>query len=128
MILHIPPPNYVQIKKHFPTADLNNGTVFTYFPDIYIKGHIQPHLLIHEQTHLNQQEKIGVIEWWKKYFNDPDFRISQEIEAYHNQYKYNPAIINEIARDLSSSLYGSIINYKSAMASIKYGSRIINGQ
>jgi len=121
MIKHTPPPNYNEIKKHFPSADFNNGTVFTYFPDIYIRSHPQSHLLVHENTHLRQQQRISPVVWWEKYFSDMYFRLSQEVEAYHNQYLYNKEILNEIARDLSSPLYGSICTYKQALALIKNG-------
>jgi len=130
MMKHTPPPNYALIRKHFPNADFKNGIVFTYFPDIYIKGHIQPHLLVHEQTHLAQQSSLfeKPDSWWEKYISDKDFRIQMEIEAYHNQYKHSPSLLHQLASDLSSPLYGSTISYKDASASIKYGSRIINGQ
>lgn len=123
MIKHTPPPNYKEIRKHFPNADFNNGIVFTYFPNIYIKGHIYEDLLVHEQTHLKQQNSLFETpdSWWKKYIEDPKFRIQMEIEAYHNQYKCNPSLLNKLARDLSSALYGNLIDYKLAEHYIKHG-------
>jgi len=121
MTKHTPPPNYSQICKYFPTADFYKGTVFTYYPNIYMQGHPQSHLLVHEQTHLRQQKKITPELWWEKYFSDKNFRLAQEVEAYHNQYKSNPGILFEIARDLSSPLYNNIVDYKKALILIKNG-------
>lgn len=123
MIKHTPPPNYALIKKHFPDADFNEGIVFTYFPNIYIKGHPLGDILVHEQTHLAQQSSLFETpeSWWEKYISNLDFRLQQEVEAYHNQYKHYPSLLHKLASDLSSSLYGSIISYKDATTRIKHG-------
>lgn len=122
MIKHTLPPNYKEIQKHFPSANFYTGTVFTYFPDIYIKGHIYEDLLVHEQTHLKQQNSLFQTpeKWWKQYYTSPKFRLEQEIEAYHNQYKCKPSLLNILARDLCSPLYGGIVTYKQAEALIKH--------
>ncbi len=87
-IIHARPPIWDECRKLFPFDE--NITVFSYYPDIYNpKGGLLPDsLIVHEQTHLKQQEEMGVEAWWRKYFDDTDFRISQEVEAYHNQYKF----------------------------------------
>lgn len=123
MIKHIPPPNYAMIKKYFPTVDFENGTVFTYAPHIYIKNHIYEDLLVHEQTHLKQQTSLfeTPISWWNKYIKDPIFRLQQEVEAYHNQYKNSPQLLHALSTDLSSPLYALHISYKEAKQLIKNG-------
>jgi len=111
-----------EYKKHF---DINEDVIFALFPDIYTNNELTPDLLIHEGTHLKQQEKIGVKEWVERYLNEPQFRLTQEIEAYKNQIH---SIKDRNARSrcriqssqfLASSLYGNIINYKEAFDILK---------
>ena len=123
------PPNYLEIIKHFDVAK-NKNVVFTYGDTLYNPncGIIQSHLIAHEKTHSRQQgDKPG--KWWNEYFVDKEFRLEQEVEAYQNQYKFycrtnkdrnlRFALLNKIARDLSSPLYKNIITYNEAMKQIK---------
>ena len=41
----------------------------------------------HESIHTRQQG-TDPDAWWSAYLTDPDFRLSQEIEAYGEQYQY----------------------------------------
>lgn len=116
------PPNYQDIKMILvPGA----RTVFTYGKTMYIQDNppenITEELIAHEETHSRQQKNPR--EWWERYLVDTKFRLEQEIEAYHNQYvhfkdrhKWNKVdvLLNEIARDLSSPMYGGIISYDDA--------------
>ena len=124
------PPNFDEIEEHFGSIPVT--VVFTYGDTIYAPGHgdISDHLMIHESTHMAQQE--GDPEsWWKKYLEDPFFRLEQEIEAYHAQYKYYSRIqkdrnkrlrfLHRISVDLSSTIYGGIVGYRQAMQLIKKG-------
>src|SRR5258708_5588964 len=84
-----PPPNIEDIRKVFP--DLQKGTVFTYgdtiyAPDIYSEAQIESHIHVHEDVHARQQQNPE--EWWAKYLSDPNFRLSQELEAYGEQFRY----------------------------------------
>ena len=121
IIKNIPPPNYEEIRKHFPNADFDNGTLFTYGDTCYCKN-ITPDLIIHEQTHIEQQ--VNPKEWWERYFTDVDFRLSQEIEAYHNQSEWIKKNIKDrnkrfkmlikICYDISGSLYNNLISFNKA--------------
>lgn len=123
-----PPPNYKEIKKHFPNADFYKGTLFTYGDTCYCKN-ITPDLIVHEETHSRQQ--VNPKKWWRRYFSDPEFRLSQEIEAYHNQWKWVEKnvkdrnakfkILHKISQDLSGSLYGNIISFGEAQRRIIRG-------
>jgi hypothetical protein len=88
-------------------------------------------LLIHESIHSSQQEgneTIGKL-WWQKYLQDSEFRASQELEAYAAQYGFIKVQIKdrnrqdkhlrELAKMLSSKMYGSIISFSEAMKAIK---------
>jgi len=124
-IEHRPPPNYEEIKKHFPTADYEKGTLFTYGDTCYCKT-ITPDLVIHEETHTRQQTNPE--EWWAKYFTDVDFRLSQELEAYQNQYRWAKKnfkdrnqlakLLHHIVSDLSGKIYGEVISFHEAKKQI----------
>jgi hypothetical protein len=47
-------------------------------------------LILHEMIHLEQQNYtiLGAIKWWFKYRKDTQFRLSQEVVAYGEQFKY----------------------------------------
>lgn len=87
-ISHLPPPIYKQAKEKFGVDFYKRG-VFTYGDTIYFaKGNLTPDIIVHEMKHMKQQVNVGGPEnWWKKYFEDEEFRLSQEIEAYQAQYK-----------------------------------------
>lgn len=124
------PPNIEEIKKVFNLDGIQS--VFAYNGVIYnpYKGEIDKHLFAHESTHFKQQEESGGSEnWWNYYLSDKDFRLSQEVEAYHNQYKSflesnkdrndQDKFLTHIAKDLSSKMYGNIISYSEAKKLIK---------
>ncbi len=116
------PPNIEKIRARFK---LHKGIIFTYGDTIYNpdRGFIDTALEIHEATHTKQQGE-DIDGWWDKYMKDDNFRLSQEIEAYRNQYeKMRKNIkdpykleqrLNLIATDLSSEMYGNIISFEDA--------------
>ena len=123
------PPNIEEIKKHF---NLRSDVIFTYGDTLYTPsgGYINKPLMLHEETHSRQQAEMGVDKWWKKYIEDVDFRLEQELEAYKNQInafnknnKKNRVkcvmFLNDIARDLSGGLYGNIISFEEAIIKLK---------
>jgi len=109
--------------------DISPRTVFTYGDTIYKSPNceISPDLLAHEQVHSIQQERMGKDLWWKTYLVNPEFRLSQEVPAYQEQYKHfkgnnretNAKFLHKIASDLSGKTYGNIINYYKALKIIK---------
>jgi len=129
-IEHKRPPNYLEIIKHFPTVANKQGVIFTYGDILYAPNvhSISHDLMKHEETHQRQQEKMGKDIWWDRYFNEPEFRLSQELEAYRNQYKYTQInygrklrreVLKNISKDLSSSIYGNLITKVKATQLIK---------
>jgi len=119
-------PLFKQAQKKFKVT---LGTIFTYDDTIYTGNDLPFHLIAHEITHVFQQQKIGADEWWKKYFADKKFRLKQELEAYHNQYECQKRLdvakadilLNSLAQDLSSELYGEIIDFYEAKEQIARG-------
>lgn len=115
-----------QYKAKFP--GINGHTIFAYSPDIYTDYKLTSDLLIHENTHLKQQEEIGLDLWVEKFLNDPQFRLDMEIEAYKKQ--LNSILDSKKRRDmtlvcaenLSSDLYDNIISLSEAFdILIKHG-------
>ena len=128
------PPNIKDIEARFGV--LPQGVIFTYGDILYRPydvGFIDQPLMVHEETHTKQQGD-SPDKWWVKYLSDDNFRLSQEIEAYQNQYKEMKVVykdrnkvflgLNKIAKDLSSSIYGNVISFEDAIKIIR-GERVI---
>ncbi len=121
-------PNLLKVARkldvHFRDLD---RTVFAYGDTIYSDFPISSNLLAHELTHIFQQIKMGADIWWEKYLKNKKFRLSQEVEAYQQQYKViensdsdNASYyLDKLARDLSGKLYGFIVSYDEAVKLIK---------
>ena len=90
---------------------------------IYTKHKLPEHLLEHEKVHIKQQRNkfIGLI-WWIRYTFSVKFRLSQEIEAFKKQYEIlsTKESLYNIAKILSSGMYGNIISFKEALNKIKH--------
>ena len=78
--------------------------------------------MAHEQTHTKQQGD-DIDGWWDRYLSDFEFRLNQEVEAYHNQYmflldNYNRkdrrVILSQISKDLASPIYGNLVTKEKA--------------
>lgn len=121
------PPNFEKIREKF---DPPRNTVFAYGDTIFAPDgvNLSEDLIVHESVHCKQQG--GDIDgWWKRYMEDEQFRLSQEVEAYREQYKFfkkhskdrnsHARFIHRIAGDLCSGMYGSIISYSEAINKIK---------
>ena len=139
------PPNIEKIKFHMGaeyTRQIEDFSVavpvFTFYPYIYVPtGHELPYdLVAHETTHLRQQEHMTPEVWWDKWLNDTNFRIEQEVEAYANQlhaFDAAPARIRrhmkeQLAADLSSAAYGSVIELAVAESRIRHAVKSIKYQ
>lgn len=106
-----------------------DGIIFTYGTEIHTKFQLPEHLIIHEMTHVDQQLAMGVDKWWHKYFENPDFRLTQELEAYQRQYKWAKSnikdrtevfnILEHCVKCLSGKMYGNLINSTVARMLIK---------
>ena len=117
------PPNIKKIKKYF---NVPKNAVFTYGDTIYNpnKAIIDEHLEKHEEVHTKQHgnDPSG---WWERYFQDKEFRLSQEAAAYRVQYQSAKNVVRDrewlnkylhkMAFDLSSHMYGNIISHQDAV-------------
>lgn len=131
-IIYDYPPNYEQIKDAF-SIEHNPGVIFTYGDALYVPGGeripIDKPLMKHEETHARQQKKIGIDEWWDQFLGDRNFRLSQELEAYREQYRAMAGIplekrigyLDHICKSLSGAMYGNMLTYDEAKAVITEG-------
>ena len=125
-IIHQRPPNYKELKEKFEFDD--KITVFAYGDKLYNPSRLRIPIdvMVHEKVHQRQQEEIGVEVWWRKYLDDVEFRLSQEMEAYRTQYgfvrsKYGERedYLGKLADVLCSPVYGNIINKEQALNGIR---------
>lgn len=121
------PPNWDKLVELY-NAEWG-PTVVTYGDTIYSAHELSPDLIAHERVHVEQQTKMGAEMWWDMFYQSPQFRLEQELEAYRAQYRFlktqtkNRNLLAQklakIATDLSSYRYGNIISYPQALAAIK---------
>lgn len=128
IISHEYPPDkiYKKAKKQFGDSIINfeKGTTFTIGSTIHCVVRPPKDLLAHELTHVRQQTAMGWKKWWRRYFKDVEFRYSQEIEAYRNQYNWIKNNVKDrnsqskylvfYARSLSGKLYGNLKTFDEA--------------
>ena len=129
-IIKAQPPFLLQIvsavMKPEPT------TIFPYGNIIYNPSGlpIPQDIMIHEAVHIAQQGENPAY-WWQRYIFDKNFRLSQEIEANREQYKFickifkdrnaRVRILLKIATNMASEVYGKMISITQAMNLIKNG-------
>jgi hypothetical protein len=90
-ISHAPPPCYREAQKKFGVNFFRSGVVFTYGDTIhFFKGNLDPDLIAHESVHIKQHAAYpgGPAAWWRRYLDDGEFRLAQELEAYRAQYQF----------------------------------------
>lgn len=82
-------------------------------------------MLVHELTHLEQQERDGLDYWTKNYLNNPEYRLKQELEAYKKQLEsikdrnLKAKVTLKSALTLSSPLYGNLLTFEQAKQILK---------
>lgn len=121
------PPNIEEIREHF---DVSKDVLFCYGDTIYNPLNIKPRpdLVAHEKIHSKQQgnDPDG---WWRKYVDDPKFRVEQEAQAYGAQAKHiqkragyaaAKRAVASFADFLSSPVYGSSISRMDAYVMISH--------
>lgn len=113
-VLHLFPPNYAAINRAFKVR--GKPVIFCFGDTVYNPGRIKmpDRLLAHEAVHSRQQgtDPAG---WWDRYIIDSKFRLAQEIPAHCAEYACAPNLLDDIARRLSSALYGSLVDFAGAV-------------
>lgn len=127
-ILNNKPAVFEKIKEAFPfvTDDFwKKGVLIAYDGKIYCSKKPSQDSIVHEETHLEQQKRIGGSDiWWEKYLHEKEFRLAQELEAYGRQFRFMDKHYNnkrwiEMAKDfhiksLCSPQYGEMISVEEA--------------
>lgn len=121
------PPNIHQIRRVFP---LTGREIFAWGNIIYnpSASTLTPELLAHEEVHKVQQGN-DVEGWWDRYLVDVQFRYRQELEAHRAEFKEfcksrpnrvrKRVFLKQLARRLSSPMYGSVVTFEKARKLIK---------
>lgn len=132
------PPNYEEIVKTLTPSD---RAVFTwgdtvFAPQLAPGSELPPDLMVHEEVHEKQQGNDPE-DWWRKYLDDPDFRLEQELQAYGVQYAWVNALdvkrdgkdkfLDMIAGDLSSPMYGLHLTHAEAVSKIRNKAKEVIG-
>lgn len=127
-IVNYPPEGIYERAKEKWGVSFDN-IIFANGDKIHTKYKLSFDLIAHEEVHLRQQKEMGLDEWWNMYFENENFRLTQEIEAYQEQYRsvcLNTKDRNERARSLfhmanaiSGSNYGSMIHYSDGLQLIR---------
>ena len=123
-------PNFNKLKELFGIDE--KYAIISYGDTIYCPEEgMSKDLLQHELTHCERQNfnKQSADRWWQKYLEDKDFRLQEELIAYANQYKFcekiykdrnkRAKIMWELAKELSSSTYGNIIDFSDGLLKLK---------
>jgi hypothetical protein len=115
-------------KFFFPTADAMTLYPYIFVCPIFFRessiGEYQA-TLRHENIHLHQQYKTGLIKFLWKYLTNKEFRYQSELEAYKIDLKFycdrgeakNFAAAN-VARTLSSDLYHNMVTFQRAYSDL----------
>lgn len=123
--LYLPVKDYPYLKEFKELFSINEEEVaFPYKGKIYSNKELTEDLVEHEKVHFKQQEEMGADEWVKEYLANPSFRVKMEVEAYKHQLSLirdrnmKEAIRIQIAKALSSPMYGNVLTYKEAYSKI----------
>lgn len=129
-IINQKPPIFEEAHRYFDIDD--SATIYTWGDIIYNPASISigREYIEHESVHGRQQKEIGGPEiWWRKYFDDPVFRVNQEAEAYGRQHAYYCREVKDrnrrarhlhlLATVLSSPMYKVGMKHSDAMTAIR---------
>lgn len=120
-----PQVDFPLMEKYKEKFAITDDTIFAYGDCIYTNNALPQDILIHEMCHLNQQATVGLDNWVEQFLNDPQARLRFELEAYRVQLhtikdrNQRDRRRRESARNLSSALYGNIIDYDTAFKLLK---------
>lgn len=123
------PPLFDLISVRFNVA--GRAVFYAWGDTIYNPGGvtIPPELMAHEAVH-GRRQGSDVEGWWRRYIDDPKFRLAEEIPAHVEEYRLicqtggrherRAGLVN-VARRLSSPLYGRLISLDEAKRVIRDG-------
>lgn len=111
-----PQSEFPYFEKACKLFTIKDTTCFTYGDTYYTNfTPLSPDLMVHERHHTTQQMAMTPEVWWDKFFNDPKFRVDQEIECYKRQLasikdrEHRFRVKLHTINTLSSDMYGNCI-------------------
>ena len=127
MVVNELPPLFDEINAAFNV--LGKPVIFAFGDKIFNPEgvHIPQSLIIHEQVH-GARQGDDVEGWWRRYIDEPEFRLAEEITAH--QFEYLSLIgpnasrherrgaLKSVAKRLSGGLYGDLISPAKAKKAI----------
>lgn len=126
------PPIFDECRAKFgPAVD---RAIFSWGGTVYnpFGWRLPAQLLAHEAVHGERQIAIGIEAWWRRYLDDADFRLAEEIPAHIAEYRAIARIgnrnqrrlaLNMISHRLAGALYGRVITVAAAKDLIKKGAQ-----
>lgn len=128
------PPNYAEIAERFPVK--GRPMLFAWGGTIYatngaaVPGHKMRHEAIHgarQSCYLgegSQGSHDRLVNWWRRYLDDPVFRLNEEVPAHVAEYlalcetgsgrAARRRALAEVSKQLASPLYGGLISCERA--------------
>lgn len=124
------PPLYEEIAAVFRIHQ-RRDVIFSFGRELFnpYQLAIPPELIAHEAVHGTRQGNgQQVLDWWKRYMEDPTFRFVEETHAHRAEYRYLLEHANRrerrralklVAAKLASPLYGRLVTPDKARAVLK---------
>ncbi len=87
---------------------------------------VSPSLMAHEKVH-GQRQGSDIAGWWRRYIDDPAFRLAEEIPAHQAEYWHiaregnrpqRRKALKIVASKLAAPLYGRMISLREAKREI----------
>lgn len=122
------PPNMDELDAQFQVR--GRPIIYAWGDVIYnpLNVVVPPQLRTHEAVHCRRQRALegGPEEWWRRYLDDPEFRLAEELVAHQAEYltfvglkganrKRRRAYLNVVAERLAGEMYGRLVTRKQAM-------------
>lgn len=132
------PPNFSDIAAHFPVKG-HTGILYAFGELLYNPSgyNLMPWLIDHEEVHGKRQLSTylcdspspdSVLRWWRRYMNNPRFRLNEEILAHQAEWKsylkhtsnktQQQFYLAQMVERLSGPLYGKLITPSEAAREI----------
>ena len=130
------PPMYQELAFIFRLHD-RRDVIFSFGDRIYnpYQLAIEPHIAAHEAIHgIRQGIGTEVLEWWRRYMDDPMFRYIEELVAHRAEYYWltehgnrhqRRRALREVSTKLASTLYGGMVTQHQAKHDLKHGGRYV---
>jgi len=129
-IVHDKPPNWDELVAAFPRAAELSRLYCAWGDRIYsIAGDTPPpEIMAHEYVHCARQ-KDDVRGWWRRYIDDPVFRLKEEVQAHKAEFarialgvrdrNRRARLLSVTATRLAAPLYGGVISYQDALCLLR---------